>query len=285
MTSFNHQNFGEILPLEFEPDIIDDLQELTDSKGSAPQAIAEIFDRAGIVINVDGQTDPWSEPGKGALLVGDHRFGIERMLLMSVFGRNIPREDIRFVAKPYSLNARLIGSLGVCATDLTIPVVPTTIASDSPDKVNRDILYRLKHRRALPTKAQIKAFNNQAISKCAQQASEGYAVTIYPTGGVMDATKSPWKRGIGRIIQQISPEAQETVSLVTFRFDNLSKLRFLINLAMRDLKPSLPAQEITMRIGDVGTIRELVGDPSKRTDIEITELLRQSFLKSLGPNE
>ncbi|MGH7196172.1 MAG: hypothetical protein ACREGJ_00180 [Candidatus Saccharimonadales bacterium] len=272
-------------PLCREPGFIRDTRELVEENGGIAQAVAETFEQANITVEVDGDVSQWSNAGQGAILVGDHRNGVEYAPLLAVFG-NMGREDMRFVAKPFSMQARVMGSLGLEGAGLTLLVIPGTLASNRKDKINRDLCWRIANRGNLPTKDEIKTLNADTLQGCADLAESGHAVTLYPTGGVMDATKKPWQRGLGRVIKQLPAESRDSVAIVPFRFDDFSKLRLIRSLTMASRGVISRPQTITLRTGKQGTVNEvLAGATDELTADEITAVLRKQFITAFGELE
>lgn len=169
-------------PLCREPGFVRDTRELVEETGGIARAVAETFDQANIAVEIDGDVTQWVSEGQGAILVGDHRNGVEYAPLLAVFG-NLGREDVRFVAKPFSMQARVMGSLGLEGAGSTLPVIPGTLASDREDKINRDLYWRIANRGNLPTKDELKTLNANTLQGCTDLAANGHAVTLYPAGG------------------------------------------------------------------------------------------------------
>ncbi len=196
------------------------------------------------------------------------------------------REDARFVAKPFSMQARVMGALSMNGIDLTLPVIPGALASDRKNKFNRDLHWRIMQRGKLPTKKELGMLNATTLQACADLTANGHAVTLYPAGGVMDATKKPWQRGLGRVIKQLPEDARDGVTVVPFRFDDFSKLRLIRSLAQasRSIRPQ--AQTITLRLGKQVTSNELLeGAVDDLSADEITESLRQQFISTFSDRD
>lgn len=272
-------------PLCREPGFVKDTRELAGQGGGVAQAVAETFERANVTVEAEGDVSQWASEGQGALLVGDHRNGVEYAPLLAMLG-NLGREDVHFVAKPFSMQARVIRTLSLEGAELTLPVIPSTLASDREDKINRDLYWRIVNRDYLPTKDELRALNAETLQSCADLAESGHAITLYPAGGVMDATKKPWQRGLGRVVKQLSDEARDSVAVVPFRFDDFSKLRLIrsLTLASRGMTPR--PQTITFRTGKQGTVDEvLAGATDELTADEITTVLRERFVTAFGDLE
>lgn len=271
-------------PLCREPGFVRGTRELVEQTGGIARAVAETFERANITVEVEGDTSRWSSEGQGALFVGDHRIGIEYAPLLAMFGK-VGREDMRFVAKPFSMQARVMGQLGVRGADLTLPVIPGTLARDREDKLNRDLYWRIVNKDRLPTKDELRSLNFNTLKDCADLATAGHAVTLYPAGGVMDAVTRPWQRGLGKVIRQLPMEARDNVAVVPFRFDDFSRIRLFRSLVMASNGKAPRQQTITVRLGKQGTVSELIDDVNNLGADGITEALRQQFVSSFGLSE
>lgn len=271
-------------PLCRDPSFIKDTRELVNETGGIAHAVAETFNRANIAVEVEGDTSLIANEGQGVILIGDHRNGIEYAPLLATFG-NMGREDVRFVAKPFSMQARIMGSLGVGGAGLTLPVIPGTLARDREDKINRDLYWRIVNRGNLPTKDELKQLNADTLQDCTDLVVAGNAVTLYPAGGVMDATAHPWQHGLGMVIKQLPEEAQDSVAIVPFRFDDFSKLRLVRSLTIASNGMVPRPSMINLRLGKQGSVNELLGDVSRQDVGEITETLRQQFVQTFGSVE
>jgi hypothetical protein len=96
------------------------------------KAVATVFKQANITVEVKGDTSCWSSSDRGTLLIGDHRNGLEYLPLLAALG-DAARNNVHIVAKPFSMQARLLGSLGTEGTNMTLAVIPRTLARDRKD--------------------------------------------------------------------------------------------------------------------------------------------------------
>lgn len=266
-------------PFRKELSIIPKIRAHVDDKGFMG-GVAAAFAEANVNVSVHGDTSPWSNSSQGVIFVGDHRLGVEYAPLLAMFGQ-VDREDVHFVAKPFSMQARIMAALGAHHS-ATVPVIPRALASDREDKFNRDLYWRIVNKGNLPTTAEIKVLNATSIQSCADLSTSGRGVVLYPAGGVMDAVKKPWQQGLGRVIKLLPAEAQERVVIVPFRFDDFSKLQLFRALhSSRSRRP----QEIRMRIGRQGSVRSLLGDETTIGAMsagDITEVVRSQFVSFFG---
>ncbi len=265
------------------PRFVEGVQKSVEELGGVTSGVAASFEEANITVEVDGDMSEWESEGRGALLVGDHRIGVEYAPLMALLG-NHGREDVRFVAKPFSMQARIMADLALSqGVDLTLPVIPGTLAKDRSNKLNRDLYWRMREGGSLPTSQELKKLNANTLQETADLVAKGYAVTIYPAGGVMNAREKPWQRGLGRVVSQLSEEARETATIVPFRFDHFSRLLLIRALHQRSRGKEPKSQTVTMRLGQQGTPNELLGDTIQSQDPnEITEVLRRQFIASFN---
>jgi len=212
-TSVDHYTLIE--PLRYIPTFLQNAHKLAEVTGSVGSAVAVLFRSAGIRVRVVGDATAWSNPGVGTLFIGDHRSCAEFAPLLAIFG-GYGRDDVHLVAKPFSTNARIIHSFGHHAEGMVLPVIPRTLARDRQNIWNRDLGWRLKNVASLPTVSELSAANAAVIHRAASLVSAGHVVNIYPAGGIMDAGKHPWQRGVGKIIKSLPPESIETTHVVLY---------------------------------------------------------------------
>lgn len=260
--------------LKYEPEMVRYTRELVREMGGLAAGVSRLFEQANIRINVEGDADRWQEEGQGVLLVGDHRNGLEFIPLVAQLG-NWEREDGHFIAKPFALQSRILGSF---ANQVSLPVIPDELTKERERKLNRDLHWRLRYRDSLPTREQARAINQKALMDSARLVGDGSAVTIFPVGGVMKASR-PWRRGIGKIVENFSEEARDEVTIVPFRFDSFSRLALARSLNRASHGKTAKPSTITMRLGVQGSANELLGD--EREPDAVTAILRQQFLSSL----
>ncbi len=260
--------------LKHEPEMVRYTRGLVHEMGGLAVGVSKLFEQANIQINVEGETERWQKEGQGALLVGDHRNGLEFAPLVAQLG-NWEREDGHFIAKPFALQSRILGSF---ASQVSLPVIPDELTKERERKLNRDLHWRLRYRDSLPTREQARAVNHKTLMDSAKLVGDGEVVAIFPVGGVMKASQ-PWRRGIGKIVENFSEEARDQVTIVPFRFDSFSRLALARSLNRVSHGNNVKPSTITLRLGRQGSANELLGD--EREPDAVTAILRQQFLSSL----
>jgi hypothetical protein len=245
--------------------------------------VSKLFEIAKIAITVDDQLEQLDDSDSGTLFVGDHRQGIEYLPLLAKFGDS-EKKNVHFVAKPFSMQARIMGHLAATASDLTLPVIPRTLSRDRKNIFNRDLFWRLTKRSFLPSESEIKEINGSTLEKASCYIQEKEAVVIYPAGGVVDACSVQWKRGVGEIIKKVDPSNRDSVKIIPFRFDDFSRWRLTQALisACNNRQHSAGIQEITLRLGECGTVGDLFPDVDELSSMEITSRLHNQFIEKFG---
>lgn len=175
---------------------------------------AEYLRLAKLPITINGDTSGWNRAGKGVLFIGDHRNGLEYFLLLAALGQE-GRKDIKIIGKPYALSVRLAEALDMHHEGYILPVIPRTLVSNKLNIFNRDIWMRLFNANKLSTQKEAKAMNVTAMKNAASFLANGYAVGVFPTGGVKSATTSKWYRGVGEMIKLLPEEARERVVCIS----------------------------------------------------------------------
>ncbi len=267
-------------PFRRLPRFLMQVRQLSEELGSLPLAACELFERANIRVQVVGDTTCWSESRGGLLLVGDHQNKVEFAPLLDVFGRATDRQ-VHFVQKPFSANARALASLGTPAANVSLPVIPGSLARDRIEIFNRDLGWRITQHRRLPTRQQLTALNTHTVRCAAGLLELGHAVTLYPAGAVVDAVVSPWRRGLGSVIKALPANQRSEVRIVLFRFDPFSAQRLIWSLRLQAYGVTPPPFTVTMRIGAQGTVTELLGDAGLVDQLDaaqLTQLLRRLFV-------
>ena len=244
--------------------------------------VSKLFEVANIAVTIDDQLEQFDSSNSGMLFVGDHRQGIEYLPLLAKFG-DLEKKNIHFVAKPFSMQARIMGHLAATASDLTLPVIPRTLSRDRKNIFNRDLFWRLTKRSFLPSESEIREINGSTLEKASCFIQEREAVVIYPAGGVVDACSARWKRGVGEVIKKVDSSSRDSVEIIPFRFDDFSRWRLMSAVIKAcDGKTSDKSQEITLRLGKCGTIDELFPDVDKLSSMEITSRLQCQFIERFG---
>ena len=250
---------------------------------SCTSIVSKLFEVAKIAITVDDQLEQLDDSDFGTLFVGDHRQGIEYLPLLAKFGDS-KKKNVHFVAKPFSMQARIMGHLAATASDLTLPVIPRTLSRDRKNIFNRNLFWRLTKRSFLPSESEIKEINGSTLEKASCYIQEKEAVVIYPAGGVVDACSVQWKRGVGEIIKKVDPSNRDSVKIIPFRFDDFSRWRLTQALisACNNRRHSAGIQEITLRLGECGTVGDLFPDVDELSSMEITSRLHNQFIEKFG---
>lgn len=222
-----------------------------DCDASCTDIVSKLFEVAKIAVTVDDQLEQLDDSDSGALFVSDHRQGIEYLPLLAKFG-DLEKKDVHFVAKPFSMQARIMGHLAATASDLTLPVIPRTLSRDRKNIFNRDLFWRLTKRSFLPNESEIKEINDSTLEKASCFIQEKEVVVICPAGGVVDACSAQWKRGVGEVIKKVDSSNRDSVKIIPFRFDDFSRWRLTQSLvrACNDRWHSAETQEITLRLGE-----------------------------------
>ena len=258
---------------------LENIRNLTEEHGVTSVA-AKLFDMAKVAITITDEQQFDSDAGM--LLVGDHRQGIECLPLLAVFGK-LERKDVHFVAKPFSMQARIMGHLATSSSGLPLPVIPRTLARNRKNILNRDLFWRITKRDFLPSESEIKEINSSTLDSASCFVQKGDAAVIYPAGGVVDACTVTWKRGVGEIIKSIEPDNRNSVKIIPFRFDDFSRWRLVRSLekACKNKTSNRP-QEITLRLGECGTVKELFPNIDTLTSTDITSQLHDQFIEQFG---
>lgn len=271
------------------PSFLKTVREKAERSGSVSAAVAEVFERANINVEVLGGDHVLDDPEIGTMLLGDHRNRIEKWPLMAWVGR-VAEKDPHFMSKPFSLQARLLHGIGGAATELTLPVVPRSMARDRKAGLSRDTYWRVKNHNSLPTLAEIKEGNRAALGRTAMVLAVGGLVSMFPTGSTADALESPWQRGVGTVAQLLPEESHENVHTLPFRFDDFSKNALVKALWLREygLKPK--EQTITLNIGESTPISSTLERlrVEHGNDIEsqnISAALQTDYIEQLGSDD
>lgn len=278
------KQYSAIESLRREPLYLRHAREIAKQPGGIPSAAAELFERANITISVIGSTSEWAKPDTGTLLVGDHRNKIEFAPLLAALNR-FGRNDVHFVQKPFSTNAKIIRALGEPSNGVSLPVIPRTLARDRKNVFNRDLGWRIALKNNLPTTAQLAQLNEGTLQRAARLLVLGRVVVLYPTGGVSDANCRPWQRGLGSIVKRLPHSSRDSVQVALFRFDNFSTSRIVASLTLQAHGIDPPPYSLTLRMGPQGTVSGLLGGHPV-VDVlepaEISERLRRSFVRFFG---
>lgn len=266
------------------PKFLQALQERT-SELALPYAFAEYLRLARLPILINGDTSGWKSTGKGVLFIGDHRNGLEYLLLLAAFGQE-GRKDIKVIGKPYALSVRLVEALDLRHEEYLLPVIPRTLASNRLNIFNRDIWMRLLNANNLSTQKEAKAINATAMKNAASFLANGSAVGVFPTGGVKSATKSEWYRGVGTLIQLLPEEARESVVIIPFQFGHFTQFQLVATLWLFSKGFEVKPRTLFLNIGRPITVADfLTSETAGSTDPQvITERLRLRYVQDFHSN-
>jgi len=261
------------------PKFLHALQEMT-AERSLPAALAEYLSVAHLPILIKGETSGWNSTGKGSLLIGDHRNGLEYFFLLAALGQ-VGRNDLKVIGKPYALSVRLAEVLDLHQEGYILPVIPRTLASNRLNIFNRDIWMRLFNANKLSTQKEAKAINATAMQQAASCLAQGSAVGVFPTGGVKSATTSAWYRGVGVIIQLLPEEARERVVIIPFQFEQFTRFQVVRTLWLSSKGWAVKPRPLTLNVGRPITVADfLTSETAGSTDPQvITERLRLRYVQ------
>ena len=267
------------------PKFLQALQDMT-SEMALPYAFAEYLRLAKLPITINGDTTAWNSTGKGALLIGDHRNGLEYFLLLAALGQE-GRKDIKIIGKPYALSVRLAEALDMHHEGYILPVIPGTLASNRLNIFNRDIWMRVFNANKLSTQKEAKAINVTALKNAASCLANGYAVAVFPTGGVKKATTSAWYRGVGELIKLLPEEARERVVIIPFQFGHFTQFQVVVTLWLYSKGFAVKPRTLSLNVGRPITVADfLTSETAGSTDPQvITERLRIRYVQDFHPHQ
>lgn len=136
-------------------------------------AIKGSFEQASIIVDPDDSPEITEN---GLLLFGDHKNTAEKWPLMAWVGSNTDK-DCSFLSKPFSLQARLLHSLGGGATKLTLPVIPTNPATQKENIYNTYLSRKIVARSELSSTDKLKEMNRASIMRAVEVLANGEALT------------------------------------------------------------------------------------------------------------
>jgi hypothetical protein len=274
-----------VKPRRRVPKFLQALQDMT-SELALPYAFAEYLRLAKLPITINGDTSGWNRTGKGVLFIGDHRNGLEYFLLLAALGQ-VGRKDIKIIGKPYALSVRLAEALDRHHEGYILPVIPGTLVSDRLNIFNRDIWMRLFNADKLSTQKEAKAMNATAMKNAASFLANGYAVGVFPTGGVKSATKSAWFRGVGEMIKLLPEEAREQVVIIPFQFGHFTQFQLVGRLWLYSKGFEVKPSTLSLNLGRQITVADfLTSETAGATDPQvITERLRLRYVQDFHLNQ
>ena len=133
----------------------------------------------------------------------------------------------------------------------------------------------------LSTQKEAKAINATAMKKAASLLATGYAVGVFPTGGVKSATKSAWFRGVGEMIRLLPEEARERVVIIPFQFGHFTQFQVVATLWLYSKGLKVKPSTLSLNVGRQITVADfLTSETAGSTDpLEITERLRLRYVQ------
>jgi len=275
----------QVKPGRRVPKFLQALQDMT-SEVALPYAFAEYLRLARLPIIIHGDTSGWNRTGQGALFIGDHRNGLEYFLLLAALGQE-GRKDIKIIGKPYALSVRLTEALDRHHEGYILPVIPGTLVSDRLNIFNRDIWMRVFNTNKLSTHKEAKAINATAMKNAALLLANGYAVGVFPTGGVKSATKSAWFRGVGEMIKLLPEEARERVVIIPFQFGHFTQFQLVATLWLYSKGFKVKPRTLSLNLGRQITVADfLTSETVGSTDSQvITERLRLRYVQDFHAHQ
>lgn len=261
------------------PKFLQAVQEMT-ATVALPFALAEYLKGAQLPIIIHGDTSGWNRPGNGALLIGDHRNGLEYFFLLAALGQE-GRKDMKILGKPYALTVRLADALDLQHEGYILPIIPGTLASNRPNIFNRDIWMRVVNANNLSTQSEAKAINAATMKRAASLLAHGSAVGVFPTGGVNSATTSHWYQGVGELLRLLPEEARERVMIVPFQFGHFTQWQVVATLWLSSKGVAVKARALSFNVGRPITVADfLTAETAGSTDPHvITERLRLRYVQ------
>lgn len=288
---------GMALKSPFVPQFARDLSDVMHfNGGSLTKAMQAIFENRKIQIKVVGDTSVFTEGGEhnknGILVVGDHRQGLESAPALAFLGM-MGRSDVSFLAKPYSIPARLINSaLGSSlakagerpSSSPVLPVVPPSLTADVPAPFfSGDSFFkfvnRFSKRKLLSLKEALKV-NLDSIREAARQLEQGHCIVMSPTSRIRNPLDSDaqWEKGLAMMLARVAPAHRERVKVVPARFDDFSRSHLIYSLLGKErLKRPL---ELTLRLGKPQALGEILGGNGIRETDAILAKVREHFATS-----
>lgn len=273
----------------WRPRFLKEIQAEIDSSGLV-DATHRLLQRDGVQVKVEGHIDSLVDHDGGLLLVGDHKNQWEFVAAIELVNR-IGRTDMLNVAKFY-VGRQIEYALGAKAASHVIPVYPKLLARDRCERLNPEIINRIAFRRSLLSLDESAKVNAETLVAASDALVAGGVVNIFPCGGIVDALQSPWRRGVGSIIENISETDAGEVLIVPYRVDNIRRIRLLATVMLRGKGLAGRPQSLNLQFGRLCTAAELVQglelsqetDPSQRLDhsVQITAELRKQFVEHFG---
>jgi hypothetical protein len=135
----------------------------------------------------------------------------------------------------------------------------------------------------LLTKQELSSLNVRSVRRAVELLAAGHLVTVFPTGGVMNAASRPWQPGLGTIIKLLATKNLPRIEVVLFRFEDFSASRIISSLLLQSYGLRPEPYGITLKVHAVEAA-DVLGDASLIRHLkppEISERLRQCFIDGL----
>ena len=262
------------IPPAFLPPFVRKIGALASEIGFA-DAVTEVFDRANIHVELEGDLSP--ADGQGLIIAGDHGQRIEPLLVQAAMSK-ADREASRVIAMPVSFAGRLMQGSSQEGKDLIIPVIPTKWAAENSFSLNdpRNMVRRIKHPDVLnQPKASLQKLNAEAMTTAADHAAEGGTVTIFPT---CNSIELPWRNGIGHIVSGLPEDAWANTHIAAFRPEPFSIKGVMSSLLLRDMGIRPKHQTLALSIHSLGPAEEFLADADQDA-ARIAEVIRRRYLQ------
>jgi|GEM_PF-4094697 len=236
-----------VLPAPPMPPYVTRLQ-VAAGRDGVSVALHKALTDAGVTTRVEGDMTVADEPGEGAIWYGNHRGGVEPILLGGVFGR-LGRSDFHFFGKPYALQARVLHGAGPEAWNTILPVYPSRMADPAARLRLRDRYWRWRLGSYMPTDEQIREMNNSSQQRATAVVAAGELALIFPTGHVGEALEKRWHHGLGRMTLELA-RRQSEAPLIPFQFDAFSTPQLTLRLLRRVLHLRAKPYEVVLRVAE-----------------------------------
>ncbi len=272
----------EFEPSPYRPSFLHEIEARGDEIGFM-HAVSETLSKSNVSVEVDGDMDQLREHDGGILFIGDHKNQWEFVALMDILSR-MGRDDMLNIAKFY-VQRQIHQSLGRAASNLVAPVYPRLLASDRNNVINSELINRIFYRRYLLSASESADANAHSLAAATDRLAKGGVVNIFPCGSVVDARTHPWRHGVGKIIEQLPPDARQDVLVAPYCIDDISRMRLVGAVALKGRGIFGRPQTMTVRLGPFQTTEELFDSETSREPImpaTITAELRERFVDHFG---
>lgn len=272
------------LTVRWRPLFLRDIEQRVEQQGLVG-ATHEVLQRDHVNVAIDGDRERLAAHRGGILLVGDHKNQWEFVAAMDTL-HNIGRHDMHNVVKFY-VQRQVEQLLGQAAAAHLLPVYPRVLARDRSQKINRELLNRIVYRNSLLSLAASEQANVATLSRATGILAQNGVVNIYPCGSIVDATKRPWRTGVGKIITGVPAAVWPDVLICPYRVPDIHRGRLVAAVALRGRGWAGRPQTLTMQFGRVQSMAELLeplSSEERQDSALITEMLREQFIDYFADN-